>query len=838
MVTDSDVYWTTGPTGPSQVTILLSHTLTLDRSYAPTSDAYGTDPTAPRGNTVTGPDGIPTAVVDPPSDNNDGEDDSFQYPACTKTITGADGRPTIIITPIDNDSGDGRGILSGTASLLPLTDPTWSASSSPAGYSGDDNQPPQSGSGMLPSGIYTTYTSFGADGLPTVIESAMPFPRPGPVTASGPQPTQPSLSGQPSVPGSSSDSTSSPGDLRDGIGGITTSFTFTYTGPNGPTAVESTVVIFPTPPVSEASDVLPTSFPFFPTATNGISEPAPAVTTCFSYTVIGADGIPTVVDTTVVLSPTNGAGDGTLPVPTIAPIPGASRGIPIPGGAPVTTCFSHTFTGADGYPTVLETTLVVTPTDLVPGSSNALPFPGMTNGPFSGFPTALPSNAGIGGGDGNGVPVTTCTTFTFIGADGLPTVKEFTWTTNAPITAAFALPWDITPPFGVPALPTPGAPGASEGAGLTTCATYTLIGADGLPTVTEASWVIPGSFVTQTAVPLPQIPTDASGALPSAVLPPGFPSQITGIPGFPPSPGSENGGAFATTCTSYTMLGADGKPTVVEATWTVPVIGPALTPTSLAFPSAVTPVTNLPDGIPSGGNAVTTSFTAFAVGLDGQFTPVVQTVVFTPDAIPTAGGFPIPSGPFADSSAAGVPGLSQYGQGSSATQAGLPAFPPGFTPIITDGRALPISGVLPPLITGTMTATRTSTVTATSPAWPGIPGAPGELPPSYGNPVNDGSDNSDGLGLPGSAQPYDAASAGLPSELTLWPSNIYDPSAGITQVPTSPCSTTTLRTSTWTNIIPEQTTTYTMNYPLTTLVTMTTPAAFPGEKRVFRRQEL
>lgn len=885
-----------------------------------------------------GTDGNPTVIANPSNnpDTGDGQPPQ-QQPACTKTITRADGRPTIIIGPLAGGSEDGDVIPSGLPSLTETSFPTTPSSLS---YPSGPIEPPKSDTASS-GGSYTTFTSFGPDGLPTIIESALPFPRPAPATQSGPQPTQPPSAGQRGSSGPGPASTVLPYGSQDGLG-VTTSFTFTYFGANGPTAVESTVVIFPTPDISEASNALPTFFSNTPAVTDGVPVPAPAITTCFSYTVIGADGLPTVVNSTVVLPATDGGANGN-PIPSSVPaIPGASQGLPAPGGAPVTTAFSHTFIGTDGYPTVLATTLAITP----PGG---FPAPTLTDWPSNGFPTGLPPQIPGAGGDGRALPVTTCTTFTYLGPDGLPTVTDYTYTTAGPVTAATILPADVTPPIGfpgsltrgVPGLPgwpgdgtittsttftyigpdgkptvtdytyvttgpvtvatalpgeitppigfsgpptlgtpglpdntavttcttftyigadgkptvtdytwtaaapitavtplpgdgnpfsapgvlTPWVPGDAGDDGVTTCATYTVVGADGRPTITEASWIIPGPLATQTPLPWPQIPADASNGLPW-----GIPSQITALPGLPQTPGSGNDGAATAICTSYTVLGADGNPTIIETTWTVPLVDSFPTPTSLGFPSAVTAVTDLPQGIPT-GNAVTTSYTAFSVGPDGIFTPVVQTIVYTPDPLSATVGAPLPTGAIDQSSAAGVPALSQYGQGSANGDAGLPDFPPGFTPIITDGRQLPVSGTLPPLITGTLTATSTATLTETSLPWPGFPGAPGSLPPSYGDADNGNSEDS---GMGGLVQPYNGASDGLPSELTLWPSSVvYGASAG-----NVPVASGQLATSTWVNVIPEETTTYTMNYPLTTLVTLPTPSIVPGVKRAIRRQQM
>lgn len=85
-----------------------------------------------------------------------------------------------------------------------------------------------------------------------------------------------------------------------------------------------------------------------------------------------------------------------------------------------------------------------------------------------------------------------------------------------------------------------------------------------------------------------------------------------------------------------------------------------------------------------------------------------------------------------------------------------------------------------------------------------------------------------------SLQPYVILSQ-QPSE---WASSILSgniPNTLATPPSYTPCNTTSLLTSTWVNIIPEPTTTYTLEFPMTTLVTVTIPPLVPfGQKA--RRQ--
>lgn len=637
--------------------------------------------------------------------------------------------------------------------------------------------PSDAGEGLVFTTCFT-YTTTGADGLPTPIHSTVIATAANPITAaSAALPTNiPSVSGLSGFP------------PQQPV--VTSSFSFTYVGADGlPTVVASTVVASIPDASSVASGGLPTGFPSIPEGPQD-GAGSDGITTCFSYTITDANGIPTVIDSTVVIAaPT---ADGSTGLPTGPPsIPGASPGFP--GSDGITTCFTYTTTGADGIPTPVETTLVVTPAGDSSGSvSSQASFPGFPSGFPSGFPTGLPYPSGAE--DGGVV-----TTYTYLGGDGLPTIVATTLNAPSPAQTQTALPGGY-----------PGGQDGSDGSGITTCATYTYLGADGVPTLVESTYVIPTPLNTGDG------------------LPPVIPGQITGFPGGYPGGSGGSDGSASTTCASFTVLGADGLPTVVEQTFTVPKDGGIPTATSLGFPSVVPHVTGLPSGltpVPESG-AITTCFTAISIGSDGLPTPVVQTVVLTPGPQATTAGLPQapPSGPALSSALAGQPQLSDYAAGAPDN-----AYPGGaFTPIFSDGAVLPGSGILPPFVTSDVAS------------GPFVTGAPGgsDFPPSYDDPLGDGAQ------LPGSGQapPYDAdAGAGVgafPTEVTIWPSAAAAYGDGSQETPSpavsSPC--TTLQTTTWANLIPEQTTTYTINYPLTTLATIT-PEAMGGAARLVRRQD-
>ncbi|KAG8417035.1 hypothetical protein J3459_013088 [Metarhizium acridum] len=168
--------------------------------------------------------------------------------------------------------------------------------------------------------------------------------------------------------------------------------------------------------------------------------------------------------------------------------------------------------------------------------------------------------------DYTGPGTTSTTAITVLGADGIATVRYSTWVIEtAPITAASA-----TLPTGVSV--SPGATQApSNGQGITSCTSYTVLGPDGRPTVIESTLVVPASAVLATELP--------------QNLPNGISIQATAIPG-----SLIPGAGAITTHSSYTVIGTDGKLTVVETSFLIP--GPAATPVATVVPSGV--ITGVP----------------------------------------------------------------------------------------------------------------------------------------------------------------------------------------------------------------------------------------------------
>lgn len=575
------------------------------------------------------------------------------------------------------------------------------------------------------------------------------------------------------------------------------------------TAAGVTVDINGNPVPQGASTVI---HPSTPVVTGMDSQGAPPVggppmsTACTTYTVLGTDGIPTVVHSSWLI-PQNApptAASGALP--TAGPAPAQIGNIP--NGDAVTTCTTYTILGADGKPTVVESTLVL------PGAqSTQAGVPGALSSGIPGSPGPV-----ISGGAGSQPGITTCTTYTVLGADGRPTIVDTTYLVPGPVATPVVsnvgggvVTGTPGQPSGSPGQPLPGNAGQP---GITTCLTYTAIGPDGRPTIVESTVVMPASDA---------VPTASGLGLPSAV-----PPQQSGLPqGI-----SVTAGNLITTAVTVDVLGPNGVATpVVETIVLTPSTnGVSVLPTvtSLGFPSIAPDQmpTNLPQGIPpfTPGNAVTTCVTVDIVGPNGVATPLVQTIVLTPIAPgsgnPTAGpiantaGLPLPlSGqvPGLSTAVSGVPPLDAYGSEQpnlqtvfppSAAVSGIDGLPTGITPgsgntvytIVTGSNGIP---VLSP-VTG--------------------------LPlPSYGSSEQAGA-------VPGN----NGAPAGAPTGAGQVPNGYGwgESQAGAAYGPLSfGAAATALQTATWTNIIPEQTTTYTINFPFTTLVTVAVP-----DKHALKRQ--
>lgn len=732
---------------------------------------------------------------------------------------GATGANTLAPTPIQTPISPNGGV-SGNQPQFPTTGPAQEASdslpvttqASPEGQGETSpwftNVPGGNGAGQ-PSPSYVTIT--GSDGLPTVIISG------GSRTSGQPQPSaspglpqdgsNPGLPGGVSsgfpipppvftgIPGSQSPSNSPSESLpRSGPdAGITTCATLTITGPNGlPTVVDSTWVVPFSTPSFEDSSQLPAPF-----------DPQGPLST-----ISGELGVPT------------------LPVP----LPGSPDDGS--GGSAMTTCTSFTMIGADGNPTVVHSTWTIpaaTAGSDDPGDSSAA----VSSGDFM-TTTGLPpfGSSGLAGGNptapgsDNSYPITTCTSYTVVGADGLPTVVDSTFVIPGPVNtgdtisgdpeipsgasvilpngAVSPAPFQITNIPGLPsAVPTDSAGAGGLGSvGITTCTSYTMIGSDGLPTVVDSTWVIPASASTQSD--LPGNPSFVSHSLPSG-LPTGIPGPLTASAGIP-SDDNQGNGLGATTCITYTTIGSDGLPTIVDTTFVIPMVTATPTGTTLTAPAGNNAGQTGSSPNPTG--TFTAITTAVVLGPDGNPTPTVQTVVFS------------------DSSALGVSAGLPQGTTSGITPSSVSG------PVFTTGGMSPLSTVTPSLIgydngisgasmsailtggsaaaegasvTGTTTGTLTWTVTSITNA----PGSPvfsdgAAQPPFQSNPSDNGAP--DGLTQP--------AYGSVATDSTLWP-------------------VSTVQTSTWTNVVKAKTTSYTFNYPLTTLATVNIP-----KKRLGRRQEM
>ncbi|KAK5993107.1 hypothetical protein PT974_06535 [Cladobotryum mycophilum] len=591
------------------------------------------------------------------------------------------------------------------------------------------------------------------------------------------------------------------------------------------------------------------------TVSTGVSGPAilsdAGVATCTSYTILGPNGLPTVVHSTWTVNAVTAAPLVSLQVfhHSLALVKACQMDLESrPAQATPFLDLMSALAASSGIP---DPSLSGIPGQITPG-----PIPPSQSGPFA----------------PGGAVITTCATYTVLGPDGRPTVIDSTWVIPAPsatnaatVNAITGDPNQISGFPGYPSLPS----GINTGVnGLTTCTSYTILGPNGLPTVVESTWVIPVATATNAA---------------TANVITGIPNQVTGFPGYHSQvAGTVAGVDGVTTCTSYTVLGPDGLPTVVESTFIVPASNALPTATNLGYPSAIPQgVTDLPPGLPPftpGSGAITTCITAGVVGPDGRATPVVQTVVITPggsgNALPvqTTIGFPslvpqqdqtaLPQGvppaitanqPITTSITVNVLGpngvvtpivqtiiLTPTGPGIGLPTApvltGVPPLPSSGLPGL-NGYGTPPNGlqtILPPsaAVSGviadsetTVTGTYTSIFTVIT-----GPGGPSVLPPpSYNDPLGNGSP------LPASAQLPQNTYSPIPTEAVGLPNSPqYGP---LPPAANSPHLALTLQTSTWTNIIPEQTTTYTLNFPLTTMATVTIPSPFSPNKRAIRRQQ-
>ena len=422
------------------------------------------------------------------------------------------------------------------------------------------------------------------------------------------------------------------------------------------------------------------------------------------------------------------------------------------------------------------------------------------------------------GQSSNVSPVTECHTYTVFGPDGQPTVvastvvvspttavessklKSGNWATST----ALGRSKSVSPPLSEYEVSTINATPVHT--------SFTVLGSDGLPTVVDTTWLIPLPTDTSSHLENGAVTASASGTLIS-----GMPWPDTAAPVTVPKV-IQTAGAV-TRCTTFTVIGHDGLPTVTEASFVVPP-NTAAPETGIAMPSFVPPpiLTNLEQthtAAPT--DVVVSTITIDVIGSDGVVSPVVQTIVVETGA--TVAGVPqnpaltstinVPLPPELVSSGLSAPAtMKPPHYGSPPVYESIPSFPSLLSGI----------GVPPPVTD--------------------LP-KPGDEPPAYAFPSD--------FSLPPYATDDTSPTFDLPAGYTPyatdgdWPSSLLYGSLPTVLPPftpiESPFTTTSLETRTWTNIIPEQTTTYTMKFPLTTMATVTVPPARPFGKRLMRRQK-
>lgn len=460
--------------------------------------------------------------------------------------------------------------------------------------------------------------------------------------------------------------------------------------------------------------------------------------------------------------------------------------------------------------------------------------------------------------------VATCITHTVVGTDGRPTVVESIIITEPAATSASVVLGTSVPANSAsataPGIPVPSYTGTIT-SGLPIHTSFTAIGPDGSPTIIDTTWIIP---VPPTSVmsglnPLP------SGVISSGRIVSGLPSEVVSE-ATTESPITSVMGTL--TCTTVTVVGPDMRPTVTELTIIAPTGAPAATTSNIVPPPFVAPasMTNLASQPPITSTSVVTTITWKVIGADGTVSAIVQTITAPsgsivagiPSSLPTAVTANIPF-PGATRSSGDVPFLTPYGSASTSGQgpASVVSIVSGVDSIPTSVPA-PSGAGLPPIITGEPPAYGFDTALPL----PSYETPVGSQKTIGASPIHYDSSSSDsdwissilygsfptptppatplpetpapGTLLPGTPQPGTPAPT-LEPTFEPSPEPTPDPSPNpITSV--NPSVVTTLVTSTWTNIIPEETTTYVIKFPLTTLATITIPRGPAFRKRLLRRQ--
>lgn len=242
----------------------------------------------------------------------------------------------------------------------------------------------------------------------------------------------------------------------------------------------------------------------------------------------------------------------------------------------------------------------------------------------------------------------------------------------------------------------------------------------------------------------------------------------------------------ATACQTYTLVGQDGQTT----TWTITLASPGpATESSFNTQESSSPInTQLPNGPVPEGSASTTETSINVVGTDGHVTPTVATIVVGTESLVT--GAPENTA----MATMNIPSIFQSSEHSA-------------------DSTLTLAGYNSDVLNPYSSPTAQSTVAAVTTV---------DGPPAYG------------YGQPssvGNLQPYVQLST-APGD---WASSLLSGSLPSAAPTPSPCNTTMLRTSTWVNVIPEALTTYTLQFPMTTLVTVTVPPLVPFGRKAKRQ---
>ncbi|KAG5982390.1 hypothetical protein E4U55_001984 [Claviceps digitariae] len=539
-VTDTVLEWVTGSDWSSPVTVLSAHTMTVSSAEAQATSGIGPAVTC---WTVTGSDGKETVVESTVSTNQD----NSGTPVSTIIATVTDGSlgaqsvtsdvpeqtPVTTITaagPVPVYTGSGLTTktaitILGSDGTSTIVYSTWVLQTVPA----------TAASGVLPTGSpvstqeahgndvtsQTTFTILGSDGRPTVVESTLVIPVSVVLATDLPQNLPNGITVQ-ATP------LSAPETLVSGLGlpdARVTCSSYTLLGSDGKlTIVETTYLVSgptATLSVSGTSSGVVTGIPS--QITVGPSQVVPgqsssqALSTCISYTVIGTDGLSTVIESTIAMPNSN-----PLPTGTIIGLPSIvssslANGLPQgtqltpQGGQPIVTPITVDIVGSNGIVTPVVETVVLTPPASVETGA-ALPtatvgLPSVVSQIVSGLPqgVTLSSPAAI--------PITTALTIPVVGPNGVISSLFQTIVNHFPPFPAFTS--GFFHPFTAAEAPGNGSPISSSlqayGSGASPVLTTSPVPPPPPVVLTSASGLLPAGTNVVSNVPVLTVVTGVDG---------------------------------------------------------------------------------------------------------------------------------------------------------------------------------------------------------------------------------------------------------------------------------------------------------------------------------------